>query len=45
MKGEDEAKKWKSIDHRCMTEESDSDGEVVRQHPLSWRSQGILRSE
>ena len=41
IKGEEEEKKWSTIDLRCMTEESDSGGEIVRQHHLPWRSQGI----
>ena len=41
LKGEAEKEKWSSIDHRYMTDESESDEEdVVRQHKLQWRSQG-----
>ena len=32
-------KKWKEIDYRFMTEESDVDEEAVAQHKLPWRSE------
>jgi len=34
-----EKEKWKEIDHRFMTEESNVDEEAVVQHKLPWRSE------
>ena len=41
IKNDDEKGKWCSISHKYMTEESESDGETVRQHKLRWRSDGM----
>ena len=34
-----EREKWKQLDHRFMTDESDVDEEAVAQHKLTWRSE------
>ena len=39
LKGEEEAAKWAAID---MTEESETEGDEIRQHTLKWRSEGGL---
>ena len=36
LKKEGELKKWKEIDFKYMTDESD--GDEVKQHKLTWRS-------
>lgn len=38
---DDEKERWASVNANYMTEESQAeDGETVRQHHLTWRSQG-----
>ena len=39
LRNDKEKEKWKEIDHRFMTEESDVDEEAVAQHKLPWRSE------
>ena len=39
LRNEKEREKWKEIDYRFMTEESDVDEEAVAQHKLPWRSE------
>ena len=36
-----EKENWGMIDYTYMTEESDDGGDVVHQHKLIWRSEGI----
>ena len=40
VKGDDERAKWAELGPAYMTEESEAEGDVIRQHPLKWRSQG-----
>ena len=39
LRNDKEREKWKEIDHRFMTEESDVDEVAVAQHKLPWRSE------
>lgn len=42
LKNEEERGKWSTIDYNYMTDESASETEdVIRQHKLIWRSEGI----
>jgi len=39
LKRDKEQKRWSQIGYRFMTDESDAD-DVIRQHKLTWRSEG-----
>lgn len=41
LKGEEEKRKWSELGPAYMTEESEAEGDVIRQHPLKWRSEGM----
>ena len=42
LKGEDEKAKWAELCPAYMTEESEAEGDIIRQHPLKWRSPGNI---